>query len=75
MGIEDFVEVLMQSDEVSDDFALWAFGENYPFIEGSDKFADAWNELHSDLHCIKMSSVMHEEIVKLVNFWREFGKS
>jgi len=74
-GLRDYVERLLEDGENPSSFALWAFGKDYLNITGTDKFADKWNEIHSNLFEINKACEIYQDIVKMVNLWREFGKT
>jgi hypothetical protein len=71
MGLRDFVEMQMQEDESSGEFALWAFGEDYKnyIMKG---FLNAWNERH-ELQ-LKTDGTIYEDVNDMVASWRKSKK-
>ena len=70
-GLKHLAETLVGEDKVND-FALWAFGKGYYDWVGMEKFANAWNERHSDLFKIDMSSPIVYDMIKMTELWRSY---
>lgn len=56
-----------------DDFAKWAFGDDYGYFTHGIEFFNAWNELHSEELMLKSDSRISEDIPKMIECWRRNG--
>jgi hypothetical protein len=68
-GLQDLAIELVGENK-ADEFALWAFGERYSEINGTDKFADAWNERHSDIFTINQANPIVHDMIKMTKLWK-----
>jgi hypothetical protein len=73
-GLCDITETLVGEDNATA-FAEWAFGEGFSQLIGMDKFADAWNERHSDLFLIEKNSPIVYDMIKMTELWKEYESS
>jgi len=72
MGVDmkDIVERSMRGGEDSDDFGLWAFGEDFRNISGCEMM-ESWNREHGDkLKLISVSDPFYD-VEKMVDIWRD----
>lgn len=68
-GLKDVVSRFLPENEI-EDFAVWAFGEDYAdFIEIMD-FSQAWNRNHSDLYKIDMDNTIVNDVYKMTNYFK-----
>lgn len=66
-----WVEYLLQdSEDNPEEFALWAFGENYRVIS-SLEYLNSWNALHGTQYLIKPKSSLSEDLPKMIELWRK----
>jgi hypothetical protein len=71
MEMKMFFEVLLRDKEDCNEFAQWAFGENYRnFVHGLS-FMQAWNEFHGEDFLLKENGLVVEAAPKMVMLWRE----
>ena len=54
-----------------EEFARWAFGENYLVLCGRMSFLDAWNELHGELLMLHGDGHPSKDIPKMIDLWRK----
>ncbi len=69
-GLKDLVLTYV-SEEDSEKFALWSFGEKYRELEGTEEFMVAWNLAHCEELELTGTENVSESIWKMVNIWRE----
>jgi len=53
----------------TDEFALWAFGENY-MEKFSKELIWAWNERHAKKLRISLGGTLEEDIPKMIELWK-----
>lgn len=52
-------------------FAKWAWGSEYRKVNVSKNAVLIWNELHGDLLKISPEGNPHEDLPKMIEFWRK----
>ena len=75
IGLYDYVKSNLTSEENAEEFAQWAFGNDFNQIFGIEKFANQWNEKHRDKFEIKYTSLISKDVPKLINIWRKSKKN
>lgn len=71
-GLKDLAEELV-GKEKAEEFAAWAFGNDFESLNGMDKFADTWNERHGYLFKIDKDKPIVYDMIKMTNLWKEHG--
>ena len=74
IGLKDLAQEFVGKEKV-DDFALWAFGEDYVDFKDMITFADAWNQRHSHLLKIDHSSPIVYDMIKMTELWSDHVRS
>ncbi len=72
-GLRDIVGTYLQKEEI-EDFAFWAFGDNYLDFENLIDYIKKWNELHGGIYFIDMSNTISEDLKTMCDLWEEYGK-
>ena len=72
-GLKELAIELVGMDH-AEDFAAWAFGDEFRNIAGMELFADAWNERHSEFHMIDLDSPIISDMIIMTDLWREHGR-
>ena len=72
-SMRDTIEHFMKpmDEEELEDFALWAFGENFQELDHSLKFMEAWNEIHGDDFLLRQDGVIEFDVPKMIQMWRD----
>lgn len=65
---DEFIKHLYEEEDI-DDFALWAFGEDYQSIVLSELYK-RWNELHGECYEINPKSSPKNDAIHMVELWR-----
>lgn len=68
--LKNSVSFFLPNLQDQEEFALWAFGEDYTCIAGSINFMKAWNERHSDKLNLLNDGHMSKDIEKMVDVWK-----
>lgn len=68
--MKELIEHFLQPEEV-EEFACWAFGDEYFVIKTSKAFLNAWNSLHQDALYLKSDGVVKDDIQKMVQLWKD----
>lgn len=61
-------------DHELEDFAFWAFGDDYMTFDKTEGFVNAWNKHHKDIYKIDMSNEISYDIGIMCELWVENGK-
>jgi len=69
-GLKDVARSFL-SEEDSEKFARWAFGEDYLIFDELIQFAKAWNHLHGDLYHLDYVKSPSKDMAKMIELWRE----
>ncbi len=65
--IKDICEKYLGKEE-AEEFALWAFGENYKKVS-FNQFPELWNNLHSDFIVLEKSGKFRDDIPRMIFLW------
>lgn len=69
-GLRDIVEQFLSTDEV-EEFAAWAFGEDYGDFLEVKEFAQAWNRNHCDLYMVDMAGTIVHDVYKMTAYFKK----
>jgi hypothetical protein len=67
-GLRDIVYKFIPNENI-EDFAAWAFGENYGDLLEIIEFAYAWNRLHEDIFKVEMESPIVHDVHKMTQLY------
>ncbi len=70
MSFEEILKTHLVAGECFDDFAFWAFGENY-FTFDNLEFIQAWNTIHGKELRFYRPRQIREDTLKMVEHWRD----
>ncbi len=69
--MKTYVESRLEEGEDAEEFAAWAFGEDYNSLRGGPKFVDAWNERHGDILKLEVYESIHLSLYIMIKIWRK----
>lgn len=69
LNMNSLISKFLNSSEI-DEFALWAFGNDYKELQGIS-FIEKWNELHEEYLKLFPGGLVYEDTRKMVDLWKE----
>jgi len=70
MCLRDVVENYLNQEQ-AEEFAFWAFGNDFKNFSHQEVFLEKWNELHGDLLFIYGYGMINEDIPKMIQIWQK----
>lgn len=71
MRVRDIFIQYLPDDTDLEQFAAWAFGDNYGEIDQSLNFMQAWNDLHGENLTLEPAGQVTIDAPKMVQLWKD----
>lgn len=68
--MKEFFEAVLESKEEAEEFAKWAFGEDFRSLNTYKKYLEEWNALHADDLLLHSSSYIAVDVPRMITLWR-----
>lgn len=69
-GVSDWFEEFFYFESSADEFAAWAFGEDFRELDSGIAFMEAWNRLHGDKLMLRGDNCIEDDAPKMVQLWK-----
>lgn len=71
LNVRDILEVSLGSTEKAEEFAKWAWGEDFRSMGFQTDAVRLWNTLHGKSFKIKGSNSIVEDLKRMIALWKE----